>query len=661
MVYRGKPSSACGECRKRRSRCDQASPCGQCVKAGRVCPGYRNAIDLLFHDESAKVIRKSKGQLSKSTSVSAASGKVAVRTHPTSIDLNNIVVYQPWEDLGINFFMSNYVGTDPAVSQLHYLPNYYSRFGYATSALKRTIIASGLAGYARTTRRADLIEKSTKTYTAAIKDINITLSSPLDAVQDTTLMSIMMAAMFETMLVSQDSGMHNVSKHLEGAMLVASLSLQHQKPSHVFNALLSTLVQSVIMNSWIQHVPLPPRYKLIRSHVPEKINPHSVHAKLVAVLAQVIEFRDDLKSGLCSNPEVILQRALEVDVALKTFVEEMPNHTSYEKCWIPTMQATEVQQLVYNCVFHVYPQQFAGHLWNNVRSCRVYLHQLIHQQCSKLLSSTGESEFTNLRLQRSASESLSTLIAEEICATVPQLLSYSDYLRQFVESTEYALSVPTEDSGSNVSTPDTFNASSPNSTSTKSSYASNKDIPKDYTSKVPLFTPGALDPASAFHLLLKLHNLTSIPWLPFAMKSWITGRISWIETNSDPYSAARLKAMIRKRPADGFPVSDAPGQVPYGGICQTIATTPADQRLWFLAHSWLFVGIDWNADYYSEASSASSKDHPSEVWLEQHQRSEARQSSRDAAYMPMDEIISSSTTRTKAPVTLAWRKPHWTV
>ncbi|KAJ4343422.1 hypothetical protein N0V95_006646 [Ascochyta clinopodiicola] len=221
--------------------------------------------------------------------------------------------------------------------------------------------------------------------------------------------------------------------------------------------------------------------------------------------------------------------------------------------------------------------------------------------------------------------------------------------------------IPTDDSGSNVSTPDTSSASSPHSTSTQSSYTSNKGASSGFASKTPLFTPGALDAASAFHLLLKLHNLTTIPWLPFAMKSWITTRISWIETNSDPYSAARLKSMIQKRPADGFPVSDAPGQVPHGGICDTIATTPADQRLWFLAHSWLFVGIDWNADHYSETSSASSKDHQNKVWMEQQQRGGARRSSKDAAHMPMDELISSSTTPSAAPVKLAWRKPHWTV
>ncbi|KAF3032710.1 hypothetical protein E8E12_001685 [Didymella heteroderae] len=520
--------------------------------------------------------------------------------------------------------MSNYVGKDPAVSQLHYLPAFYGKLGYATSSLKKTIIASGLAGYARTARRPDLIERSTRTYVAAIRDINTALSSPQHAANDTTLMSIMMAAMFETMLVSPESGMHNVSKHLEGAMSVAYLSLQQRPPSDVFKALLSTLVQSVIMNCWIQHVPLPSRYKSIRPYVPDRINPHSVHAKLVDVLSRVIEFRDDLKGGSYQSPNAVLQRALRIEADLKTFIEEMPTHTCFEKCWMPTVQATEVQQLVYNWVFHAYPQQFAGHLWNNVRSCRIHLHQLVHQQCSILLSSSAGAEYSKLRLQISASESLTIVLAEEICATVPQLLSYADYLNQFVESTDFALPTrsrsphPSEcsmasdssnraepasdNSGSNASTPKTFDASSPQSTSTNSSYASNKDMPKTYTAKIPLFTPGALDPASAFHLLLKLHNLALVPWLPFAMKSWIQGRISWIENNSDPYSARRLKDMIRKRPCDGFPVSNAPGQIPFGGICETIALTPADQRLWFLAHSWLFVGIDWNADYYSEAS-----------------------------------------------------------
>lgn len=297
-------------------------------------------------------MNKSKSRLPKSTSAPTPRHDELVRQTSAPVNLSNIVVYQPWDDLGVHFFMSNYVGTDPAVSQLHYLPDFYAQSGYAASSLKRTIIASGLAGYARTARRADLIERSTRSYVGAIRDINTALSSPQTAVSDTTLMSILMAAMFETMLVTSESGMHNVSKHLEGAMSVAYLSLQQRAPSEVFKALLSTLVQSVIMNSWIQHVPLPARYKQIRPYVPDRINPHSVHARLVDVLSRVIEFRDDLKAGSIRSHHTILRRALKIDTNLKTFIEEMPRHTSFEKCWMPTIQATEVQQLVYNWVFH---------------------------------------------------------------------------------------------------------------------------------------------------------------------------------------------------------------------------------------------------------------------------------------------------------------------
>jgi hypothetical protein len=334
------------------SQCDQATPCGQCVRAGSVCPGYRDTVDVLFRDESAKVARKSKGQSSKPTAASTASEDEVATQNVALVKLFKIGAYQPWDDVGINFFMSNYVGTDPDVSSLHYLPNFYLRSGHATSSLKRTIIASGLAGYARTFRRTDLVEQSARTYAAAVRDINNTLSNPQAVIQDTTLMSIIVAAIFETILVSQDSSIDNITKHMEGAMAVAYLSLQQREPSTVYKALLSNLIQGVIMNCWIQHVPLPSKYKQTRLYLPEKINPRSVHAKLVNVLSQVIEFRDDLKKGLYSSSDMILHRALELDGSLKTFIEEMPTHTLYEKFWISRIHAMEVQQHVYNKTFH---------------------------------------------------------------------------------------------------------------------------------------------------------------------------------------------------------------------------------------------------------------------------------------------------------------------
>ncbi|KAL4748115.1 hypothetical protein BDW72DRAFT_181164 [Aspergillus terricola var. indicus] len=62
MVFCGKPSKGCGECRSRKIRCDQGRPsCAQCAKGNRACPGYRDELSLMFRDESQQVVRKARG------------------------------------------------------------------------------------------------------------------------------------------------------------------------------------------------------------------------------------------------------------------------------------------------------------------------------------------------------------------------------------------------------------------------------------------------------------------------------------------------------------------------------------------------------------------------------------------------------------------------
>ncbi|ROW12635.1 hypothetical protein VMCG_00372 [Cytospora schulzeri] len=61
MVYCGKPSKGCVNCRERKIRCDQRQPgCGQCEKRQKQCSGYRNLVDLMFRDESSHVINKAR-------------------------------------------------------------------------------------------------------------------------------------------------------------------------------------------------------------------------------------------------------------------------------------------------------------------------------------------------------------------------------------------------------------------------------------------------------------------------------------------------------------------------------------------------------------------------------------------------------------------------
>lgn len=59
MVYRGKPSAGCENCRKAKKRCTLEQPaCARCVKLNKPCSGYRDTTGLQIQDETLSVTRK---------------------------------------------------------------------------------------------------------------------------------------------------------------------------------------------------------------------------------------------------------------------------------------------------------------------------------------------------------------------------------------------------------------------------------------------------------------------------------------------------------------------------------------------------------------------------------------------------------------------------
>ncbi|KAL4970357.1 Zn(II)2Cys6 transcription factor [Aspergillus stella-maris] len=85
MVFCGKPSKGCGECRSRKIRCDQGLPsCSQCAKGNRPCPGYRDELSLMFRDESQQVVRKAKTGSSGRRSTKRAGGASAAGDRPAA-------------------------------------------------------------------------------------------------------------------------------------------------------------------------------------------------------------------------------------------------------------------------------------------------------------------------------------------------------------------------------------------------------------------------------------------------------------------------------------------------------------------------------------------------------------------------------------------------
>ncbi|KAI7211297.1 hypothetical protein KC365_g15013 [Hortaea werneckii] len=63
MVYRGKPSAGCENCRKAKKRCTLEQPaCTRCVKLEKPCSGYRDTSQLQIQDETEDVRAKASKQ-----------------------------------------------------------------------------------------------------------------------------------------------------------------------------------------------------------------------------------------------------------------------------------------------------------------------------------------------------------------------------------------------------------------------------------------------------------------------------------------------------------------------------------------------------------------------------------------------------------------------
>ncbi|KAF2773300.1 hypothetical protein EJ03DRAFT_323799 [Teratosphaeria nubilosa] len=95
MVYRGKPSAGCENCRKAKKRCTLEQPaCSRCVKLNKPCTGYRDTTSLQIQDESEAVRLKANRQ-TRRTAQAIVAGEDAFAPLVTRRDSMQTLVVLP--------------------------------------------------------------------------------------------------------------------------------------------------------------------------------------------------------------------------------------------------------------------------------------------------------------------------------------------------------------------------------------------------------------------------------------------------------------------------------------------------------------------------------------------------------------------------------------
>ncbi|KAL6800936.1 hypothetical protein GGI42DRAFT_343740 [Trichoderma sp. SZMC 28013] len=230
MVYRGKPSPACALCRKRKIKCDLQRPrCSQCRRAKETCTGYRDLIDVIFHDETSSTRSKALTRIYRKQVEAHADNSIAnnnaisLRFIPYNID-----------EQAKSYFVHSYVliqegtaGYLSGVARLLVRPG-------LSSALEAAMVAVGSAGMACKEASPLLELKARQSYGTAINYIKEAIHNTTKIKEAGTLAAILVLGLYEMIMCDSQQSSKAWYNHMLGALAVAHIrGTQQFKDSEV--------------------------------------------------------------------------------------------------------------------------------------------------------------------------------------------------------------------------------------------------------------------------------------------------------------------------------------------------------------------------------------------------------------------------------------------
>ncbi|KAH8900153.1 hypothetical protein GQ53DRAFT_210883 [Thozetella sp. PMI_491] len=495
---RGRPTSSCQSCRERKRRCDGVVPkCGQCLRMGRAC-SYPVKQKFAIRNETAWVIKKVGGgsptdaqpapvslptpqsahQLSPSSgpvSAAATEGTGTVSSaSPTSegqeevqnaaieaqarvaIDVINrrppipmasifsAPICEDFDSMAKRYFINTYSSNDirPSARYIDYACSLILSGVDQKGVLAHAIRAVGLAALGNRTSQSGILQKSRVCYAQALRMIGRAVSDPAEAPADTTVVSILVASLFETITWSESS-VGNWATHMNGA--AALIARRGDKQFYSEDGL---MIFQEAMGHMLTHFPdtvnhfgqlLPPLLTAMNtvsvSSVPQDDPTWAASRYMVELVAihQRVQPCDVKRpfSPAIDLPD--LERAAEIDHQLEhafSFME-IPDSWRYV-----TMRSRRLNpQVVYDGIFHVYHDSYIAKVWNCMRTCRLLAQCIIGALLCRCFGGTDkpwplvlagrvtlEDSEGSEKLKAVASTILR--LRDEILASVPQMMGY---------------------------------------------------------------------------------------------------------------------------------------------------------------------------------------------------------------------------------------------
>ncbi|KAH6702840.1 putative C6 transcription factor [Leptodontidium sp. MPI-SDFR-AT-0119] len=323
MDRRGKVSRGCKTCKTRRIR-------KQYSKAGWVCPRYGDVPERLFQNRTL----------------------ADFTINPSTEEF--FAVNQRVTDRAINLFLASHVPNDTV----------FIRVNNQHPGFSASLNAAALAAYGNTVQSTSILTQARTHLGTAIRSIHTALASPNEAIKDSTVISIMLLATFEPITCKDQKSLEDCDMHTKGAVTIIELRGKGQFQSSLGLQLFVQICGDISRGCLQRSVRVPAGLIAARSHVAILLGQRDPSWQLSEITIQVADFRAGVKGHTLAKANNIIASALELDASLSALVSNVPAGHRFN-----VLQPENDTDLIYGAYF-----------WNNVRTCRLLLHQEIFRQ-----------------------------------------------------------------------------------------------------------------------------------------------------------------------------------------------------------------------------------------------------------------------------------------
>lgn len=241
--------------------------------------------------------------------------------------------------------------------------------------LLASMSAVGLASFSHSIHAPELMVRARKEYVAALQLTNTALRSPTEAKKDSTLFSVMILSIFETVTGNTERSLAAWAEHVNGAAALVKLRGKDQFKTQA-GVRMFLQVTSNLMLSCIQRTTAMPEHIIELRKEAEKYHLGNEPAwKLAGIIIDFTIFRAAVRDAKIVGPRAVIAAGLEID---RRFVEgfaALPEEWNYK-----IVYTDEMPDLVWNGNYHVYKESWMAHIWNGMRVCRIMLNETIRDQ-----------------------------------------------------------------------------------------------------------------------------------------------------------------------------------------------------------------------------------------------------------------------------------------